>query len=96
MQKVSVQIKTTENKREGERGRNKILISSRTVGGYALIDLDELRMRWNPEKKMMKKVTSKLMKAGCAAYVPALLHTEHVHPVNKIRDYWQHRDRISD
>ena len=50
-----------------------------------MIDLDELRMRWNPEKKMRKKVTSKLMKTGCAAYDPALLHTEHVQPVNKIR-----------
>jgi hypothetical protein len=39
-------------------------------------------MRWNPEKKMRKKVTSKLMKTGCAAYVPALLHTEHAQPVN--------------
>jgi hypothetical protein len=35
------------------KGRNRIQIS---VGGYAWIDLDELRMRWNPEKKMMKKV----------------------------------------
>jgi len=41
-------------------------------GGYALIDPDELRMRWNPEKKMMKKVTSKLMKAGWAMYDVAL------------------------
>jgi len=40
-------------------------------------------MRWNPEKKMIKKVTSKLMKAGCAAYDPALLHTEHVHPLER-------------
>jgi hypothetical protein len=40
-------------------------------------------MRWNPEKKMRKKVTSKLMKAGCAAYDPALLHTEHDQPVKK-------------
>jgi len=61
--------------------RHRILISSHTEGGYVLIDLDELRMRWNPEKKMRKKVTSKLMKTGCAAYVPALLHTEHVHPL---------------
>ena len=67
-----------------------------TVGGYAWIDLDELRMRWNPEKKMRKKVTSILMKAGCAAYDPAPLHTEHVQPVNHIRFNSQHRDRTSD
>lgn len=38
-------------------------------------------MRWNPEKKMRKKVTSKLMKTGCAAYDPALLHAVHVQPL---------------
>jgi hypothetical protein len=49
-----------------ESVRHRILISSHTEGDYVLIDLDELRMRWNPEKKMRKKVTSKLMKTGCA------------------------------
>jgi len=44
-------------------------------------------MRWNPEKKMRKKVTSKLMKAGWAAYDTALLHAEHDQPLNKIKKF---------
>jgi len=48
------------------------------------VDLDALRMRWNPEKKMRKKVTSKLMKAGWAAYDPALLHIPpHAQPLER-------------
>jgi hypothetical protein len=40
-----------------------------------------VRSRWRPEKKTMKNVMTRLMKAGCETYVEALLHVAHVQPL---------------
>ena len=53
-----------ENGKEGEVHHKNPGIYNIHCSDYAWVDLAELRMRWNPEKNMMKKVTSTLMKAG--------------------------------
>ena len=73
------------NKEKEKKVSKKVIKKRKSVieGSCVVQFLDELRRRWNPEKKTMKNVITRLTNVGWAAYDIAPLHDEHDQPTKR-------------